>query len=176
MQNLTHWASAKNARQVKGEQMKRTMILNLSLLLVLAAAASAQQPDDGKPCSNETLKGAYGGTISGTRPAPSVIPGGPGFQGQLEQGIGLILWVFDGRGNFTQSISGKGSISGPALDTLVSGTYSVNANCTATIKPIIPGLPPSEIRMVIVDGGKEFRTFVVSPQPTMVVGHARKVN
>ena len=86
------------------------------------------------------------------------------------------MWVFDGRGNFTQSISGKGSISGPALDTPVSGTYSVNANCTATVKPIIPGLPPSEIRMVIVDGGKEFRTFVVSPQPTMVVGHARKVN
>jgi hypothetical protein len=52
----------------------------------------------------------------------------------------------------------------------------VNASCTAIVKPIIPGLPPSEIRMVIVDGGKEFRTFEVSPQPVMVVGHARKVN
>ena len=84
--------------------------------------------------------------------------------------------MFDGRGNFTQSISGKGTISGPGLDVPVSGTYSVNANCIGTVKPIIPGLPPSEIRMIIFDKGQEFRTFVVSPQPVMVVGHARKVN
>jgi hypothetical protein len=157
-------------------KMKQTTILNMSVLLVLAAAANAQQRDERKTCSNETLKGSYGGAISGTRPAPSVIPGGPGLQGQLEQAIGLILWVFDGEGGFTQSISGKGTISGPALDMLVSGTYSVNADCTATAKPIISGLPPSEIRMVIVDRGREFRTFVVSPQPVMIVGHARKTN
>jgi hypothetical protein len=157
--------------------MKQTTILKMSILLVLAAAANAQQPDEGKPCSNETLKGSYGGAISGTRPAPSVIPGLSVFlQGQPEQAVGLILWVFDGKGGFTQIISGKGTISGVALDLPVSGTYSVNANCTATVKSIIPGLPPSEIRMVIVDGGKEFLTFVVSPQPVMVVGHARKVN
>ena len=156
--------------------MKRTMILNMSVLLVLAAAVNAQPADEGKTCSNETLKGSYGGTISGTRPAPTVIPGLPtGLQGQLEQAIGLTLWDFDGKGGFTQSISGKGVISGPG-DLAVSGTYTVNANCTATVRPIVPGLGPGEIRMVIVDGGKEFRTFVVSPQSTMVVGHARKVN
>lgn len=156
--------------------MKKATILNMSVLLLLATAANAQRPDERRTCSNETLKGSYGGTIGGTRPAPSVIPGGPGLQGQLEEAIGLILWVFDGEGGFTQKISGKGTISGPALDILVAGTYSVNADCTATVKPVIPGLPPSEIRMVIVDRGKEFRTFVVSPQPAMVVGHARKVN
>jgi hypothetical protein len=154
--------------------MKQTMILNLNILLVLAGAAYAQPADQGQ-CSNETLKGSYGGVISGTRPAPSVLPGGPGFQGQLEQSVGLILWIFDGKGGFTQTISGKGTVSGPG-DLAVSGTYSVNANCTATVKPILPGLPPGEIRMVIVDGGKEFRTFVVSPQPTMIVGHAKKVD
>jgi len=157
--------------------MKRTTILSMGALLVLAAAADAQQPDEGKTCNNETLKGSYGGDFGGTRPAPSVIPGMPEFlRGQAEQGIGLILWVFDGKGGFTQTISGKGTISGAALDVAVSGTYSVNANCTATVKPIIPGLPPSEIRLVIVNGGKEFRTFVVSPQPTMVVGHAVRIN
>jgi hypothetical protein len=163
-------------KQIEGEQVKRTVILNISVLLVLAAAASAEQPNEGKTCSNETLKGSYGGAIGGTRPAPSVIPGGPGFPGQLEQAVGLILWVFDGKGNFTQSISGKGTISGVSLDAAVSGTYSVNANCTATVKSIIPGLPPSEIRMVIVADGKEFRTFVASPQLVMVVGHARKID
>jgi len=156
--------------------MKQTMILNMSVLLVLAAAANAQQPDEEKTCSNETLKGSYGGDISGTRPAPSVFPGGPGLQGQLEQTVGLILWVFDGKGGFTQSISGKGMISGVLPDLAVSGTYSVNADCTATVTSIVPGLPPSEIRMVIVDRGKEFRTFVLSPQPVMIVGHARKIN
>ena len=135
--------------------MKKTTILNMSVLLVLAAAANAQQPDEEKTCSNETLKGSYGGDISGTRPEPSVFPGGPGVQGQLEQTVGLILWVFE---------------------LAVSGTYSVNADCTATVTSIIAGVPVAEIRMVIVNRGKEFRTFVVSPQPTMIVGHGRKVN
>ena len=78
--------------------MKQTTILKMSILLVLAAAANAQ-PDEGKTCSDATLKGSYGGAISGTRPAPSVIPGLAAFlQGQPEQAIGLILWVFDGKG------------------------------------------------------------------------------
>src|SRR6185369_3417543 len=129
----------KTAQRVKENKMKRTMILSMGALLVLAAAADAQQPDEGKTCNNETLKGSYGGDFGGTRPAPSVIPGMPEFlRGQAEQGIGLILWVFDGKGGFTQTISGKGTISGAALDVAVSGTYSVNANCTATVKPVIP--------------------------------------
>lgn len=156
--------------------MKQTMILNMSLLLVLAGTANAQQSfDEGKTCSNETLKGAYGGSISGTRPAPNIMPGGPGAPGQLEQSVALILWVFDGKGSFTQTINGKGTISG-AGELAVSGVYTVNSNCTATVKSFVPGLPPSEIRMLIVDGGKEFRTFVVSPQPVMIVGDARKIN
>jgi hypothetical protein len=156
--------------------MKQTTILNMSVLLVLAAAANAQQTDEGKTCSNKTLKGSYGGTISGMRPAASVFPGGPGVQGQLEQSVGLILWIFDGEGGFTQSINGKGAISGPGLELQVSGTYSVNADCTGTVTSIIAGVPVAEIRMVVVNRGKEFRTYVVSPQPTMIVGHARKIN
>jgi hypothetical protein len=155
--------------------MKQTTILNMSVLLVLAAAANAQQPDEEKTCSNETLKGSYGGDISGTRPAPSVFPGGSGMQGQIEQTVGLILWVFDGKGGFTQSLSGKGTIAGPS-EQAVTGTYSVNADCTATVTSIIGGVPVAEIRMVIVDRGKEFRTFVLSPQPVMIMGHARKIN
>jgi len=100
-----------------------------------------------------------------------VFPAGPGVQ--LEQSVGLILRVFDGEGGFTQSISGKGAIAGPGPDLQVSGKYSANADCTATVTSIIAGVPVAEIRMVIVNRGKEFR---VSPQPTMIVGHARKVN
>jgi hypothetical protein len=120
--------------------MKQTAILNMSVLLVLAAAANAQQRDEGKTCSNETLKGAYGGAISGTRPAPSVFPGVPGFPGQLEQAIGLILWVFDGKGGFTQIISGKGSLSGPGPEELRGLTTGLDRYhwCAGTLraKPI----------------------------------------
>ena len=66
--------------------MKLTAILNIGVLLFLAGSANAQ--DEGKPCSNETLKGSYGGSLSGTRPAPFVMPGGVGFPGQIEEGIG----------------------------------------------------------------------------------------
>ena len=70
--------------------MKQTTILNMSVLLVLAAAANAQQPDEEKTCSNETLKGSYGGVINGTRPAPSVFLGGSGLQGAgyIQFGLG----------------------------------------------------------------------------------------
>jgi len=61
----------------------------------MAAAANAQQPDEGKTCNNENAEGFLWGAISGTRPAPAIIPAGPGFIGQPEQAIGLIPWVFD---------------------------------------------------------------------------------
>jgi hypothetical protein len=73
-------------------------------------------------------------------------------------------------------VSNEESIAGPGLEQAVTGTYNVNADCTATVTSIIGGVPVAEIRMVIVDGGKEFRTFVVSPQPVMIMGHARKIN
>ena len=54
--------------------MKQITILSMSVLLVLAATANGQESDNEKACSNETLKGAYGGVISGTRPAPNIMP------------------------------------------------------------------------------------------------------
>jgi hypothetical protein len=71
--------------------MKQTTILNMSVLLVLAAAANAQEPDEGKTCTNETLKGSYGSPTSGTRPAPSVFLGDPAFKvlGTFSSGLDL---------------------------------------------------------------------------------------
>jgi hypothetical protein len=155
--------------------MKPTAILNLSVVLLLAGSASGQPPDQGPGCSNDTLKGYYGGVITGTRPAPSVIAGQAGFPGQIEQIIALVRWTFDGKGNFTQVISGKGTVSGFG-EQPISGTYSVNADCIATVMPVIPGLPPSVIKLVIVDSGREFQTIVQSPQAAMISGTHRKMN
>jgi hypothetical protein len=155
--------------------MKLTATLNMSLLLALAACANAQ--DEGKTCTNETLKGSYGGSLSGTHPAPFVMPGGSGFPGQMEEGNGVALWVFDGKGNFTQVFNMKGSVSGWIPDVPMAGTYTVRPDCTAVILPFPgPGLPQAIIRAVIVDGGKEFRTVTVFPPSTNVVGSARKMN
>ena len=153
--------------------MKLNTMLRTSMLLVLIAGVDARA-DEGKACSNETLKGSYGGAFSGTRPAPFVAPGGPGYAGQIEKGM---LWVFDGKGKYTQVIIGRGSISGWAGDQAASGSYTVMPDCTGSIVPALPpGAPPTLVRMVIVDGGSEFRTIVVSPQTTNLTGHHRKVN
>ena len=58
-----------------------------------------------------------------------------------------------------------GTLSGIALDRPGRGTYSVNANCTGTFSILLPDpIPPIVTRFVIVDGGKELRIVVVSPQ------------
>jgi hypothetical protein len=64
-------------------------------------------------CSNETLKGVYGLSISGTRPGPPPPSGTPNYvPGIIEQPIGVGTRTFDGEGNFTQLTNGKGSLSG----------------------------------------------------------------
>src|SRR5204863_9869550 len=81
-------------------------------------------------CSNETLKGAYGLAIAGTRPAPFVALGGQGFVGQFEQVLGTVIQIFDGQGNFTQVDNVKGSIAGIVPDRPGRGSYAVNPDCS----------------------------------------------
>jgi hypothetical protein len=127
-------------------------------------------------CSNDTLKGAYGLILSGTRPAQSVPAGQPGFVGQLEQVYGSVVQVFDGKGNFTQVDNVKGAISGITPDRPGKGTYTVGADCSLT-QQVNPG-PGIFIvsKGVIVDGGKEIRTNTITPDTINVNSVGRKVN
>jgi hypothetical protein len=154
--------------------MKRTAILNITALLVFAEGAGAQTPDQG--CSNATLKGAYGLQISGTRPAPFVAFGAPGFVGQFEQVIGTVIQIFDGMGNFTQVDNVKGSISGIVPDRPGRGIYSVNPDCTVTQIVSPPGQAQIISKGVIVDSGKEFRQNTVTPDAFMIMTVGRKMN
>lgn len=126
------------------------------------AAAIAFCQDAAQQCDNSTVRGAYGIQISGTRPSP---PNGP-----IETVIGVVVRVFDGAGNYTQTDNVKGSISGwAAPDRQGTGTYTVNPDCSLTMTLHNPGVPfPIVERAVIVNGGAEFRTITVEPAALMI--------
>jgi hypothetical protein len=107
-------------------------------------------------CSNATLHGDYGFTVSGTRPTG---PGGP-----LEQFIGLAMTRFDGNGHLTQTGASHGSINGDSIDDSVTGTYTLNSDCTGTMILQFPGGRPTvRTWIVVVDRGEEVRTVVMTP-------------
>jgi hypothetical protein len=135
-------------------------------------ATSRQEQAEDTTCSNQTLQGVYGVSISGTRPAPP-----PASPGTIEEVIGVDTRTFDGAGNFSQISNDKGSLSGLAPNRVGQGTYSVNPDCSGTTTLNIPGLPfPVVVDMVIVNHGREFRGIVASPQPVMISSSGRKVD
>jgi hypothetical protein len=156
--------------------MKRIVIFPLFTLMMSTAALRAETAA-ATTCSNGTLNGAYGVNISGTRPAPTVLPNLLYFPGAIEQVIGVAIQIFDGQGNFSQTDNVKGSVSGITPNRPGSGTYSVNSDCTGTYTINIKGAPaPIVTHFVIVDSGAEFKGVVVSPQPVMVTANGRKMN
>jgi hypothetical protein len=126
-------------------------------------------------CSNATLQGTYGVYISGTRPAPSVAPGAPGFVGQMEEVIGVVVQVYDGKGNFTQVDNVKGTVSGITPDRPGKGIYTVNADCSgsSTVSPA-PGVTIVQ-KALVLDGGKEIRSITITPDATNVTAIGRKL-
>jgi hypothetical protein len=144
-----------------------------TILLGLTTVAGAQCQTI---CSNATLKGYYGVQITGTRPAPSILSGIQATPGTTEQVVGVVIQIFAGDGNFTQTDNVKGSLSGITPDRPGTGTYSVNPDCTGTFTVNNPGNPPIVNRFVIVDNGQEFLSAVVSPQPVFVTATGRKMS
>jgi hypothetical protein len=136
-------------------------------------SASAQTAD--QSCSNETLVGAYGLQLSGTRAAPFIIPGGPGALGQMEYVIGTVIQIFDGKGSFTQIDNVKGALAGIVPDRAGRGTYTVNPDCSVTQIVSPPGQAPITSKGVIVDSGKEFCQNTVSPDNFLVMTIGRKI-
>jgi hypothetical protein len=153
--------------------MKQNAILGTVLL---AVATCAQAQTDEAKCSVETLKGAYGVLLSGTAPAPSVAAGKPGFAGQMQVVVGMVVIVFDGKGNFTQVDNLKGSVAGYTPDRPGKGTYTVSPDCstTATVQPA-PGIT-LVTKSVIVDGGKSYYGFTLTPDDSNIIVTGHKIN
>ena len=121
---------------------------------------------DDNVCSVATLNGSYGIQSTG-----SIVAFGP--IGPIAE-AGTI--TFDGAGGVSQVTTV--SLGGQILPnrTSLSGSYTVNADCTgdaAVILPVPGGTTTSTSHFVIVDHGKEIR-LVNTGTGRVIVGNARK--
>jgi hypothetical protein len=132
----------------------------LAILILTSTCAYAQDHRHVRHCSNATLRGNYGFTISGTRPTgPPPAP--------LEAFIALAITNFDGQGNLNQTYgTSHGSIKGDSSTDTGSGTYSINEDCSG-IMTLNLGIPAVSLKLwvVVVDGGDQVNLVVMTPTP-----------
>lgn len=122
---------------------KMAVLLFLSLL-AFASAAQAQNENVG--CSLSTVKGNYSVQGQGT-----VVAQLPGFPAPPFAFAEVALDSFDGAGN----VSGNfiASVNGLTIPGTVTGTYTVNHDCTGTIKmQTNSGIPINEYFVVLRTG------------------------
>ena len=117
--------------------------------LTLGGAALAQAGS----CSNASLNGKYGQTISG-----EILPG-PGVV--LPQN-GVAMTHFDGNGKFSQVdfVVINGSPQSTTFQTGETGTYMIKSDCTGTATFIYPDGSEIDLELVVVNQGREFFAVV----------------
>ena len=105
-------------------------------------------------CSNDTLKGDYGFSIEGT-----ILAGTP--NAFLVRGVAMTH--FDGHGNLSQvDFTTRNGVPLTPDWRPAAGTYGINPDCTGTAQIIQgDGTPTVNLRLVVVDRGREVRTIVV---------------
>jgi hypothetical protein len=130
-----------------------TPILFACGLLMTVAPARADS-DDGA-CSNRTLRGAYGFSVEGlVLPAPGVVL----------PVRGIHMTNFDGQGNLTQVDHIVINGVAPTPDwTPVTGTYRINPDCTGTMRLVPSTGGFVNLRIVVVNNGKQIHTVVTAP-------------
>jgi hypothetical protein len=127
--------------------MKRTIIsLVVFASMFVVGAVPKLQAGKHEGCSNASLQGGYGFHTGGI-----ILPAGTP-SGHLGR------WVFDGKGNFTNTLTLNNN--GTVIHVTDSGVYTVNTDCTGKIF-ILGGTGTIEI--VLVDGGKEFYSLATNP-------------
>jgi hypothetical protein len=127
-------------------------------MLVVAAAVltllGGSRAEAGN-CSNRSLKGDYGFTISG-------------LAGQVPSSLaplaGLALTHFDGRGNLSQKdfVVANGVATSTDFVGDETGTYSVNGDCTGSATINFPDGRQLNLKLVVVNRGREVRVVVAS--------------
>lgn len=134
------------------------MTLGAALGLGISAMAQEAAATGSGSCSNRTLFGDYGTQIEGTLL-------GPGWPLRT-----LAMIHFNGDGTMTyvhyRVINGTPVTPDWVPD---SGTYSVNANCTASA--VFDG--PIPVHLVVVNNGKDFRGVVDGNAITLVGSRVR---
>ncbi len=113
----------------------------------------------GPQCNLRTLEGTYGNSFQflNLPPGTTVVPQPIGIATHFP-GAGIGVTTFDGQGNFSGSITT--SLGGLILQGTVSGTYTVNPDCTGSqVINFSPPAPPALLDLVIFDKGKEVHTL-----------------
>ena len=94
----------------------------------------------------------------------------------MEQVLGSVVQVFDGKGGFTQVDNVKGTVAGIVPDRPGRGTYTVNPDCSLIQVVSPPGQAQITSKGVVVDGGREFRQNTITPDSFMISTIGRKMN
>ncbi len=126
-----------------------TLVIVFATVFVLGIVPNAQAGED-KECSNATLQGSFGFTVTGSNVDV------PPFNGPFGQ-VGR--QTFDGKGNTdgTATTSVNGTI---VPVTFAGSTYAVNPDCTSSMTLIIePVGLTGHVDFVIDDDGAEFRAI-----------------
>lgn len=147
---------------MKSTSTATTLAIALATALVLGTTPTAQADED-KGCSNGTLTGTFGYSVTGSVISP------PQFAG-LFASVGT--QSFDGKGG--TSASAIVTVNGTILQVTLKGTYTVNADCTGSFTvSVLPVGITNHVSFVIDDGGREFRAIQTDPG-VVVTGVARR--
>jgi len=142
-------------------------VLVVTLALLWAGAGSSArhvvQAKNQEECSLGTLNGRYGGVWTGLI-YPAAPPKEPQAIGKFVPYDGMEVSSWDGAGNFSASdvFTVGGTTGAPAED---KGTYTVNPNCTGTLK-LTNGLT---FDFLILQDGNEIRFAETDGYPTVVI-------
>jgi len=132
---------------MKHSTIAKTFTAAAATILALAMGPSAQAQNKG--CSAGMLRGTFAYTSIGAITAPPELAGPFGEIGTQ---------YFDGTGGTTGSatLSTNGSIN----QVTVTGTYTVNADCTGTMTLLIQEFQATvHVTFVIANGGDEFQAI-----------------
>ena len=105
-------------------------------------------------CSNRTLRGSYGFSIEGT-----ILAGTP--NAFLVRGVAMTQ--YDGNGNLSQmDFTTRNGVPFSPDWRAGSGSYEINPDCTGSALIMqSDGTPSVNLRLVVVDSGREVRATVV---------------
>jgi hypothetical protein len=138
--------------------VRLAIVVGLGCMLTVLAIGDTEAA----PCTQESVKGAFGGTFTG------VLTAGP-FAGPF---AAVSRIVCDGIGS--RRGEGTQSLNGTILPFVDQGTsYTVNQDCTGSIAVDLGGGQIIHFFFIIVDNGKELRSIQTDPG-TAVTGNLRR--
>ncbi len=137
--------------------MTRTTIAKSFTIAALTALALTVAPTakaDDKGCSNASLTGTFGVTITGFNVYN--VPAGTPFP----PFAGVSMQTFDGKGGITNV--GMSNSNGTVGQGTNAGTYTVNPDCTGTYT-LVTRQGPNNWFFVLTDNWNEIRALCVDP-------------